>query len=158
MKEVFRYWKLCPKWSNIFDTILIYLTSGVNRIFQLLTCIHHSENIVWHIKYQDKHAAIQDDNHSSELLYFPLLATFWKFFYIGCNSYGLIVSVRVKKAALDFIYDQNHVLNSCYEADRNFYRMPRTGTNRFLESFIPFSIQLLNKCYVLWWMFSMHCA
>ena len=53
---------------------------------------------------------------------------------------------RVKKAALNFICDQNHVLNSCYETNRNSYRMPRArNNNRFIESFIPFSIQLLNN-------------
>ena len=63
-------------------------------------------------------------------------------FYLDANFF---VQERVKKAALNFICDQNHVLNSCYETNRNFYRMPRTRTNRFLESFIPFSIQLLNN-------------
>ena len=63
-------------------------------------------------------------------------------FYLDANFF---MQKRVKKAALNFICDQNHVLNSCYETNRNFYRMPRTRTNRFLESFIPFSIKLLNN-------------
>ena len=63
-------------------------------------------------------------------------------FYLDANFF---VQKRVKKAALNFICDQNHVLNSCYETNRNFNRMPRKHTNRFLESFIPFSIQLLNN-------------
>ena len=48
----------------------------------------------------------------------------------------------VKKAA-HTICDQIHVLNSCNKTNSNFYRMPRT--RRFLESLVPFSIQLLHS-------------
>ena len=51
----------------------------------------------------------------------------------------------VSKTAMNFITDPTHILHSCYEINRNHYRMPRTRTNRFLDSFIPFSIHVLNN-------------
>ena len=55
------------------------------------------------------------------------------------------VQNSVLKLANNFIYDSHHILHDCYKTNRKFYRMPKTKTNRFLTSFVPFSIKLLNN-------------
>ena len=55
------------------------------------------------------------------------------------------VNTRIEKTARIFISCDTHILNECYELMRSFYRMPKTRTERFLNSFIPTSIQILNS-------------
>ena len=55
------------------------------------------------------------------------------------------VQNSVLKLANNFIYDSHHILHDCYKTNRKFYIMPKTKTNRFLTSFVPFSIKLLNN-------------
>ena len=51
----------------------------------------------------------------------------------------------VCKTAANFIADSSHVLHSCYQTNRKHYRAPKANTNRFLDSFVPFSIRALNS-------------
>ena len=64
------------------------------------------------------------------------------------NHYCLDILNRVNssitKTAFNFIKCDNHILNSCYLVPRTLYLMPRTRTERFLNSIIPESIQILN--------------
>ena len=62
-------------------------------------------------------------------------------FYFDIDFY---VKMSVTKVANGFINDRDHILNSCYETFRNSFRMPKCKTVRFLSSFIPFSVQVLN--------------
>ena len=55
------------------------------------------------------------------------------------------VENSVLKLANTFIYDTHHNLHDCHKTNRKFYKMPKTKTNRFLMSFVPFSIKLLNN-------------
>ena len=47
------------------------------------------------------------------------------------------VNTRIEKTARIFISCDIHILNECFELMRYFYRMPKTRTERFLNSFIP---------------------
>ena len=40
--------------------------------------------------------------------------------------------------------DNEHILNVCYEVHRKLYQLPRVKTTRFLASFIPRSMKVLN--------------
>ena len=55
------------------------------------------------------------------------------------------VQNSVLKLANNYIYDGHHSLHDCYKTNRKFCRIPKTKTNRFLRSFVPFSIKLLNN-------------
>ena len=57
----------------------------------------------------------------------------------------MFISERMDKLAASFVPDQNHILNSCYSRSRKYFSMPRVRTKRFLHSFIPQSIQVLNS-------------
>ena len=58
------------------------------------------------------------------------------------------ISDSIQKLATDFITDVNHILHCCYVKGRSKFIMPKTRTNRFLKSFVPRSVQILNsmKC------------
>ena len=65
------------------------------------------------------------------------------------NDYSVDTKFYVQNSVLklvnNFIYDSRHSLHDCYKTNRKFYRMPKTKTNTFLTSFVPFSIKLLNN-------------
>ena len=55
------------------------------------------------------------------------------------------VADRIHKLASNFVEWDDHVLNACYTCPRTQYLLPKIRTNRFLESFIPTSIKVLNN-------------
>ena len=55
------------------------------------------------------------------------------------------VTGRINKLANNIIGSDNHILNDCYSCPRTQYLLPRVRTNRFLQSFIPMSIKVLNN-------------
>ena len=55
------------------------------------------------------------------------------------------VADRIHKLASNFVEWYDHVLNACYTCPRTQYLLPKIRTNRFLESFIPTSIKVLNN-------------
>ena len=65
------------------------------------------------------------------------------------NSFDLDMDFYLEscvcKTATNFIADSSHVLHSCYQTNRKHYRAPKANTNRFLDSFVPFSIRALNS-------------
>ena len=48
----------------------------------------------------------------------------------------------IKNTAFKFI---SRILHGCYKTKHFYYQMPRARTSRFLNSFIPFSINTLNN-------------
>ena len=55
-----------------------------------------------------------------------------------------LVCRRIENTAKNFINFNTHILNGCYSFGRKSYRMPKIKTERFLCSFIPTSIKVLN--------------
>ena len=72
-----------------------------------------------------------------------LLSPFLKnsyIFYADC-----FVDMSIFNLAQHFIADDRHILRNCYKSNRKYFIMPKTRTSRFLCSFVPFSIRLLNN-------------
>ena len=63
-------------------------------------------------------------------------------FAVDMNTF---VTGRINKLANNIIRSDNHILNDCYSCPRTQYLLPRVRTNRFLQSFIPMSIKVLNN-------------
>ena len=55
------------------------------------------------------------------------------------------ISDSIQKLATNFITDVNHILHCCYVKGRSKFITPQTRTNKFLKSFVPCSVQILNS-------------
>ena len=60
------------------------------------------------------------------------------------DNLDLLVSNAIKAHANHIIKDQNHVLNCFYQYSRKSFISVRCRTNRFRDSFLPFSIRCFN--------------
>ena len=57
---------------------------------------------------------------------------------------NFLVEHKIFNTATNILVDNEHILNGCYEVHRKLYQLPRIRTTRFLASFIPQSINVLN--------------
>ena len=55
------------------------------------------------------------------------------------------ISDSIQKLAANFITDVNHILHCCYVKGRSKFITPQTRTNKFLKSFVPCIVQILNS-------------
>ena len=55
------------------------------------------------------------------------------------------VADRINKLAINIIESDSHSLNDYYSYPETQYLLPRVRTNRFLQSCVPMSIQVLNN-------------
>ena len=62
----------------------------------------------------------------------------------NCDIRSLIDD-RIFSTAVKFYTDSEHVLNHCYQSNRKYFTSAKCRTTRFLNSFIPYSIRLLNE-------------
>ena len=60
---------------------------------------------------------------------------------------------RIHSIASNYASWDDHILNECYSCPRSQYLLPRIRTSRFLNSFIPTSIKVLNHRAIPWY----HC-
>ena len=71
-----------------------------------------------------------------------LIAPFTRIhFYTDIN---FLVEQKIFNTSSNIIVDNEHILYSCHEVRRKLYIMSRVRTSRFLNSFIPHSIHILN--------------
>ena len=61
----------------------------------------------------------------------------------NCDIRSLIDD-RIFSSAVTFYSDQDHVLNPCYVSNRKYFTSAKCRITRFLNSFVPYSIRLLN--------------
>ena len=57
---------------------------------------------------------------------------------------NFLVEHKIFTTATNILVDNEHILNGCYEVHRKLYQLPRIRTTRFLASFTPQSINVLN--------------
>ena len=60
-----------------------------------------------------------------------------------------LIDDRIFSTAVKFYNDSEHVLNHCYQSGRKYFTSAKCRTTLFLNSFIPYSICLLNERAVL---------
>jgi hypothetical protein len=63
-------------------------------------------------------------------------------FSIDITSY---VVERIHILATNYANWDEHILNNCYSCPRSQFLLPKVRTSRFLNSFIPVSIRILNN-------------
>ena len=58
---------------------------------------------------------------------------------------NFLVENKIFNTVTNFLVDSEHILNSCYEVHRKLHNCLELRTTRFLASFIPPSINVLNS-------------
>ena len=104
----------------------------------------------------------QQRNHFIRSLIFPILTYNIELWYNSANQFerdkllkpfdrnnfdtdiNFLVEHKIFTTATNILVDNEHILNGCYEVHRKLYQLPRIRTTRFLASFIPQSINVLN--------------
>jgi hypothetical protein len=114
-------------------------------------------------KFKHFKTSILQQEHFIKTLIFPILEYNIELWYFSSNANDRarllklfnqnrfainmddFVAQRIYKLATNFIEFNDHILNHCYSCPRSNYIMPKIRTSRFLQSFVPTSIKVLNN-------------
>ena len=129
--------------------------------FKVSECFHKQRFFAFS-KFKHFKPNKQQRNHFIRSLTFPILTYNIELWYNSANQFerdkllkpfdrnnfdtdiNFLVEHKIFNTATNILVDNEHILNSCCEVHRKLYQLPRVRTTRFLASFIPQSINVIN--------------